>query len=168
MKPDRTRVLSEGLITGLIGCLTIVVFYGVLNLIEGHSFFFTAEELGAGLVSPDSSGEAGPVLAFNGLHVLVFLVIGVVAAWLVMQTERHPSFFVLALFIGVAGIFAVVAVFLSFAASTGVSLPIGTVIAANLVAGLGMGAYLLKAHPRLWSEVRDHMDPEAEEPGVSE
>lgn len=164
MKPDRTRVLSEGLITGLIGALTIVLFYGLLNLVEGRSFFYTASRLGAGLVSEGAGAGAGAVLAFNGLHVLVFLVIGLVAAWLVMQTERHPSFFVIVLFVGVAGILGVVAAFLSFAASTGVSLPIGTVIAANLVAGLCMGAYLLRAHPKLWSEIRDHMDPDAELP----
>ena len=167
MKPDRSRVLSEGLITGLIGALMVILFYGLFNLFEGHSFFATAERLGIGLVTAQA-GAAGAVLAFNGLHVLVFLAIGLVAAWLVMETEKHPSFFILALFIGVAGVFAVVAVFLSFAASTGVSLPIGTVIAANLMAGLGMGAYLMRAHPRLWSEIRDHMDPEEEEPGVAE
>jgi len=164
VKPDRARVLSEGLITGLVGCLTVVLFYGILNLVEGRSFFATAEHLGAGLVAAGSSGGAGPVLAFNGLHVVVFLVIGVVAAWLVMQTERHPSFFVLALFIGVAGLFAVLAVFLSFAASTGIEIPIGTVLAANLAAGALMGAYLLKAHPKLWSEIRDHLDPETDHP----
>jgi len=163
VKPDRARILSEGLFTGLIGCLTVVLFYGVLNLIEGHSFFATAERLGAGLVA-SGGGAAGAVLAFNGLHVVVFLVIGVVAAWLVMQTERHPSFFVLALFIGVAGLFAVLAVFLSFAASTGIEIPIGTVLAANLAAGALMGAYLLKAHPKLWSEIRDHLDPETDHP----
>lgn len=164
MKPDRARVLSEGLITGLIGALTVVLFYGVLNLIEGHSFFATAERLGAGLVTAES-GDAGAVLAFNGLHVLVFLAIGLVAAWLVMQTERHPSFFILALFIGIAGLFAVLAAFLSFSASSGAALPIATILVASLVAGVGMGAYLLKAHPRLWAEIRDHLDPEAETGG---
>lgn len=165
MKPDRARVLSEGLITGLIGYVVIVLFYGILNVVTGQSFFSTASHLGAGLVSPSgANAQAGAVLAFNGVHVLVFLVVGLVAAWLVMQTERHPSFFVLALFIGIAGLFAVLAAFLSFAARSGVELPIGSVIAANLLAGAAMGAYLVKAHPRLWDEIRDHLDPETEHP----
>lgn len=165
VKPDRARVMSEGLITGLIGYVVVVLFYGILNVVTGQSFFSTAAHLGAGLVSPaGSGGAAGAVLAFNGLHVLVFLVVGLVAAWLVMQTERHPSFFVLALFIGVAGLFAVMAAFVSFAAQSGIELPIGSVFAANLLAGAFMGGYLLKVHPRLWSEIRDHLDPETEHP----
>lgn len=165
MKPDRARVMSDGLITGLVGYVVIVLFYGILNVFTGQSFFSTAAHLGAGLVSAArSSGAVGGVLAFNGLHVVAFLCIGLVAAWLVMQTERHPSFFVLALFIGVAGLFGVMAGFLSFAARSGIQLPIGSFFAANLLAGVAMGAYLLKAHPRLWAEVRDHLDPETEHP----
>jgi hypothetical protein len=157
--------MSEGLITGLIGYVVIVLFYGIFNVITGQSFFSTAAQLGAGLASPSGSGSAvGAVLAFNGLHVIAFLLVGLVAAWIVMQTERHPSFFVLALFIGIAGLFGIMAGFLSFAARSGIELPIGSFFASNLLAGVAMGAYLLKAHPRLWAEVRDHLDPETEYP----
>ena len=52
MKPDRARVLSEGLITGLLGYVVIVLFYGILNVFTGQSVFSTAAHLGAGLVSP--------------------------------------------------------------------------------------------------------------------
>ena len=38
------------------------------------------------------------------------------------------------------------------------------VVAANGLAGGAMGAYLLRAHPRLWAELRDHLDPESEHP----
>jgi hypothetical protein len=165
VKPDRARVLSEGLIAGFLGYVAIVLFYGVLNLVMGDSFFSTAALLGSGLVSPTrSSGVAGAVLAFNGLHVIAFLVIGLMAAWIVMQTERHPSLFVIALFIALAGLFLSVALFLSTAAVRGEGVPIGTVIAANVLAGFAMGGYLLKAHPRLWTELRDHLDPESEHP----
>ncbi len=165
MKPDRARVLSEGLITGLLGYAVIVLFYGILNVVTGLSFFCTPARLGAGLTSSSgSTGAVGAVLAFNGLHVVAFLVVGLLAAQLVMQTERYPSFFVLALFIGVAGLFAVMAAFLAFAAESGVEIPISSVFAANLLAGVAMGAYLLKAHPRLWAEIRDHLDPETEHP----
>jgi hypothetical protein len=157
--------MSEGLITGLIGYVVIVLFYGILNVVAGQSFFSTAAQLGAGLASSSESGGAvGAVLAFNGLHVIAFLVVGLVAAWIVMQTERHPSLLVLALFIGVAGLFGIMAGFLSFAARSGIELPIGSVFAATLLAGVAMGAYLLRAHPRLWAEIRDHLDPETEHP----
>jgi len=165
VKPDRARILAEGLITGLIGGLVVILFYGFLNLVTDRSFFATAALLGAGLVSTARAGGAvGAVLAFNGVHVIAFLVIGVAAAWLVLYTERHPTFVVLALFAGVAGLFVVMAAFLSFAADSGVQIPIGSVFAANLLAGAAMGAYLLRAHPRLWAEIRDHLDSEEEHP----
>jgi len=167
VKPDRARILSEGLITGLAGYVLVVLFYAFLNVVTGRSVFATPAQLGAGLVSGSrAGGAAGAVLAFNGLHLLVFLAVGMLAAWLVMRIERQPNFFVLALFIGVAGLFAVMAAFLSFAARSGVELPIGLVFAANLLAGVAMGAYLLRAHPRLWSEIRHGLDPEAEPPGA--
>ena len=168
MKPDRARVLMEGLVTGFVGYLVIVLFYGIFNLLSGRSFFYTAAALGEDLVAPDAAGPtagaAGAVLAFNGLHVLAFLLIGLVAAWLVMQTERHPGFFVIALFAGLAGLFMTLAAFLSVSAMTEHQIPLWSVVVANLLAGLGMGAYLIRTHPRLWSELRDHVDPETEHP----
>ena len=101
MKPDSARVWFEGLVTGFLGYFTIVLFYGLLNLLIGQSFFHTAALLGRGLVEAGPDGgipdPAGAILAINGLHLLAFLAIGLVAAWLVMQMERHPTLFVLAL-----------------------------------------------------------------------
>lgn len=163
MKPDRVRTLSEGLVAGLLGGLAVILFYGVLNLLGGRSFFATAAQLGADLVAPGTPA-VGAVLAFNGLHVVAFLLVGLVAAWIVRETERHPGSFVLAVFIGIAGLFAVMAAFLSFTARAEVRLPIGTVFVANLLAGVAMGNYLLRAHPGWWRQVRDGLDPEAGAP----
>lgn len=105
MKPDSARVWFEGLVTGFLGYFTIVLFYGLLNLLIGRSFFHTAALLGRSLVEAGPDGgipdPAGAILAFNGLH---------------------------------------------------------------LLAGTAMAFYLLKAHPRLWVELRDHLDPETEQP----
>lgn len=173
MKPDRGRMLFEGLIAGLIGYAVIVLFYGVWNLLSGRAFYHTAEMLGRGLVAAPAPGAAGvaagAVLAFNGLHLVVFLLLGVVAAILVFQTERQPAFFVLVLFLAIGGFFLSLAGFLALAAGTGLQLPWGTVAIANVLAGVGMGAWLARAHPRLWSEIRDHLDPEdGREGGPSE
>lgn len=168
MRPDRARVLTEGLVTGFVGYLVVVLFYGVLNLLTGSGFFHTAAVLGQGLVAGEgavpAAGEAGAVLAFNGVHVLAFLVIGLVAAWLVMQTEKHPSLFIIVLFAGLAGLFITLGALYVAAAATAGELPFWSVVVANLLAGVGMGAYLLRAHPRLWAELRDGMDPETEHP----
>ncbi len=147
MKPDRARILSEGLITGLLGYAVVVVFYGILNLVTGLSFFSTAARLGAGLVSPESNSAVGAVLAFNGLHVVVFLLVGLLVAWLVMQMERRPSFFVLALFMGVIGLFAVMAAFLSFAARSGVETSDRIGVRGESVGGSGHGCIPAEGAP---------------------
>jgi hypothetical protein len=168
VKPDSARVWFEGLVTGFLGYFTIVLFYGLLNLLIGHSFFHTAALLGRGLVEAGPDGgipdPAGAILAFNGLHLLAFLAIGLVAAWLVMQMERHPALFVLDLFLGLAGLFLTLAAFLSTSAVTAGQIPFWSVAVSNLLAGTAMAFYLLKAHPRLWVELRDHLDPETEHP----
>ncbi|MEE8572349.1 MAG: hypothetical protein V3T20_03730, partial [Gemmatimonadota bacterium] len=168
VKPDSARVWFEGLVTGFLGYFTIVVFYGLLNLLIGQSFFHTAALLGRGLVEAGPAGgipdPAGAVLAFNGLHLLAFLAIGLVAAWLVMQMERHPALFVLALFLALAGLFLTLAAFLSTSAVNEGQIPFWSVAVANLLAGTAMALYLLNAHPRLWVELRDHVDPETEHP----
>ena len=70
MKPDRARVLSEGLITGIIGYAVVVLFYGVVNVVTGQSFFSTAARLGAGLVGPEAGDSAvGAVLALSLIHI---------------------------------------------------------------------------------------------------
>jgi hypothetical protein len=43
-------------------------------------------------------------------------------------------------------------------------IPFWSVAVSNLLAGTAMAFYLLKAHPRLWVELRDHLDPETEHP----
>lgn len=166
VKPDRARVLAEGLVTGLVGYLVVVLFYGFLNLFTGRGFFRTAELLGRGLVGGGDAapGAAGAVYAFNGVHLVAFLVIGLAAAWLVMQTERHPSFFVVALFVALAGFFATLVVWVPASARFAAELSLGSIVAANLLAGVGMGVSLVRSHPRLWSKIRDHLDPETQHP----
>lgn len=166
MKPERTRVLAEGLVAGLLGYAAIVLFYGVVNLVAGRSFFHTAAELGSGLVGEGAIGgaAAGAVLAFNGIHLLGFLLIGVVAAWIIGETEKHPSLFALFLLLAISGFMLAVVGFAVLEASIGRGPPLVSVAAANLVAGAAMAVYLFRAHPRLWSEIRDHADPELEHP----
>ncbi|MFQ5746262.1 MAG: hypothetical protein ACE5HF_03460 [Gemmatimonadota bacterium] len=171
MRPDRARVMMEGLVAGLLGYAAVALFFGVVNLIGGRNFFYTAARLGSGLTgaapgAADTAVLPGPVFAYNGVHLLAFLVIGFVAAWLVFETEKHPDFFPIFLFIALGGAFANVAAFTAISEIRSGELSLWAVLGANAAAGAAMGAYLVRAHPRLWRELREGSDPEAEE-GVS-
>ena len=168
MKPERARVLSEGLAAGLLGYLVIALFFGSLHLFTGQSLFHTAAALGEGLVSHDASivggVAAGSVIAFNGVHMMSFVLFGVIAAWLVSRAERNPGFFIVMLFLGLAGFFYSLSGFLGFSIDRPLAPSWITVALANLIAGLFMAGYLFRAHPGLWAVIRTSTDSETEHP----
>ena len=168
MTPERTRVLSEGLVAGLLGYAVIALFFGSLHLFTGQSLFHAAAALGDGLVSNDASivggAVAGSVIAFNGVHLLSFMFFGLIAAWLVSRAERNPGFFFVMLFLGLAGFFYSLSGFLGFSIDRPLAPSWITVGLANVVAGLFMAGYLFRSHPDLWVVLRDSTDPETEHP----
>jgi hypothetical protein len=168
MTPERARVLSEGLVAGLLGYVVIALFFGSLHLFTGQSLFHTAAALGDGLVSHDASivggAVAGSVIAFNGVHMLSFMLFGLIAAWLVSRSERNPGFFFVLLFLGLAGFFYSLSGFLGFSMDRPLAPSWITVALANVIAGLFMAGYLFRAHPGLWAVIRDSTDPETEHP----
>ena len=155
---SRGAVLLPGLYAGLIGYAVVVVFFAAVNVLAGRSPFHTAALFGAvvfyGLEDPAALAvTAGPVLAYNMLHMLAFLVLGVGGSWLVSMAERHPASRYLALFVLVFVFAHVVAGLVLFAQ------PLPTVgwwhlAAATLLAAVTMVWYLAARHPVLVRELR--------------
>ena len=165
MKAERERVLTEGLIAGFIGYATIIVVYGLVNLMTGKPFFLTAALLGnavLGSAGPGADlGAPGPIIVYNGIHLIAFIGIGLGAAWLISQTELHPAIWYLAFYLFLTVFFVGLVVMRIVAAPVIDQLPWGwPMIWVNLAAVTLMGLYLWKAHPRLWREVTEHGDPE--------
>lgn len=167
MRPERSRVLVEGLVAGLVGYAAVALFYAVVNVWAGRSPFFTVALLGSALVERPGGVvgvevTAPAVIAYNGMHLFVFLAIGFGAAWLLFEAERYPRFWYPVFFLFVAAFVYSLAAVLVFAAPVAESAFWWSVAGANLAAALAMGVYLWRAHPRLWRELREHADPEAE------
>ena len=166
MTRERAVVWWQGLVAGLLGYAAVALFFGVVNVLGGDSFFHTAAVLGHGLLGTDrrvveAAVEAGPVFAYNGVHLVLFLGFGFAAAWLVEEAERHPVFWYLVFFAFLVGFFYDVALLSLF------TLPLGageiswvTIVAANLSAGVVMGAYLVRGHPGLRETLEAGEDPE--------
>jgi hypothetical protein len=163
------RVLAEGLIAGGIGYATVVVLFLGLNVLLGQPAFHTPALLGGALFYGGSTTiEAAPVLAYNGVHLLVFLAVGLVGALLVTASEAKPEAYYVAFFallaIGIGGTGFVVAL----TARLGDALPAWTVLVANAAALGAMGLFLWRAHPRLPAAIERYQQADAlEEPGVS-
>ena len=165
MHVDRMRVLREGFVAGLIGAAIVAAFFGVVNVFGGHSPFYTVDRLGRALVGTAPAGgpgsAAGPALAYNGLHLLVFLLIGFALAWLTAKTEQHPAFWYLAFFGLVAAfIYDFFFVMMLAGRATG-ELPWAQVAVGSLLAAVGMVGYLLRMHPDLRRTAGEGADPES-------
>lgn len=164
MRAEREDALGQGLLAGFIGYATVALSVGIADVAQGRSFFYTAALLGEslfyGLRDP---GKVivwpGGVFAYNGLHLLVFLVIGVTAAALAVLAERGPE-----LWYGAFVLFLLVA-FHAWAAVQLLTEPVRAAIPTweiwvpSVLSGVAMLAYLVAARPRLrhalghWEEI---------------
>jgi len=158
MRSETKLTLRSGLFAGLLGYGAVVVVFAGANLLGGRSPFYTPAMLGSamfyGLRDPAALVVApGPVLAYNMVHVLAFLVLGMFTAWLVTISERYPAarFLVLFALVFVGGhVYAGLLIFAEPLLRGSAWLVIAV---ASVAAAVVMGWYLLRLHPRLRSEL---------------
>jgi hypothetical protein len=155
MEASRSSVWVDGLFTGVLGYVAVVIFVGLVDLALGRSLFYTPAAFGDGLISTDADRfvSAAPVLAYNGLHLLVFLVVGVLVSWLAYEVELHPAVWYVAFFACVSIFFLSVFFITAFGDPLGEVLPWWAIFGANIVAAGVMGTYLVKRHPQLWRKI---------------
>ena len=145
-------VLRDGVVTGLMGAATIMVWFLALDMIGGRPLY-TPTVLGTVLLGGDvSSLESLPasvpvVLFYTVIHGLAFCAVGYVAAWLFAVAEHHPPwifglllFFVL-FFCG----FLAVPIVTKPAVFEVVTIP--AILAGNTLAAIVMGGHLWRRHP---------------------
>jgi len=88
--------VREGFIAGLLGATTIAIWFLILDVVAGHALY-TPDLLGRGLISVLGKPPAMPdtmithVLAYTLFHYVVFVLVGVIIAWLVHQSARTPA-----------------------------------------------------------------------------
>lgn len=108
MERTRNQILLDGFVAGLLGYLAVVLLFAFLNVSSMHGVFRTPELLGRALLGGVTDSDTGPgsalapVLAFNGLHLLVSLGLGLVASRLAAAAEHDHG-------LGYGLIFAVIA-----------------------------------------------------------
>ncbi len=163
MEASSSNRWLEGLVAGLIGYIAVVIFVGAVDLALGRSLFYTPATLGRPLVAepaPLGTIDPGAVLAYNGLHMLVFLVIGLVVAALARFVELHPAFWFAAYFACLAAFFVAVMT-ITAADPGGEAVSWWTILGATIVAAAAMGAFIHSRHPRLWQEMKRSSEEDA-------
>jgi len=157
---DFRLVAREGFVAGLIGAAAVASWFLIVDLIAGQAFFTPAvlgQALFWGVTDPTAADvTVAAVAGYTMVHVLAFLVWGVVAAIMACQIERAPAtlFVVVVLFaVYEFGFYIVVAILaqplLGALAWTNVAI-------SNAIAAFGTGYYLWRAHPRLREALKQH------------
>jgi hypothetical protein len=153
------QVLREGTMAGICGYFAVLVVVTALDLLSGRSAFHTAAQLGAWLFHPVEDALTGPgwpsALAYNGLHLILSLFVGTVAATMVALSERVMGFWYVALMLLIAaGIYtvgALGAIAVEFKGLTDWS----TAILGTAAWVVGITVYLRFAHPRLVAQMKE-------------
>jgi hypothetical protein len=159
MKPQRSEIFLQGLVAGLLGYAAVVVFFAIANAVAGKPVFYTAALLGSALFYgardlSQVSVAAGPVLSYNGVHLLVFLALGVAAAWLAELAEHGPHFWYIGAVVLLAFALHVLGLVLALSENLRAALPAWSVLVSGALGSVAMAAYLLVVRPGLRRALR--------------
>ena len=153
---DTTRVYQEGLIAGILGALTVALWFLVVDVVHGRPFY-TPTVLGTALFGRGAwpaTLETVPasfemVAMFTWVHLLAFAVVGVVVARLIGMAERNPSLgfgFVL-LFVILEACFTAAVMIVAAPVLRALTWP--AILVANLLAAAVMAGYFWLRHPTM-------------------
>ena len=145
-------VMRDGIVTGLMGAATIMLWFLVLDAIHGRPLY-TPTVLGTVLLGVDTASlrdlpvSLPVVLFYTAVHCLAFCAVGYVAAWLFAVAEHHPPwiFGLLLFFILFFCAFLAVPIVAKPRVFDVVTVP--AILAGNFLAAVVMGGRLWRRHP---------------------
>lgn len=156
MAQQRYPTVFHGAVAGIVGYVSVALLFAIVNILAGRSPFYTAAALGSVVVTGTNSGPVvttpGPILAYNAIHLLVFLVIGFLASWLVTWSEHGSpgaARWYLGLSLLIFVLFHLFAFAQGFARAVADALPGGLIWGGGLLAAAVMIGYLMVVHPAL-------------------
>jgi len=154
MSVNRTKLLSQGVLAGCIGYATLAGVVSLIDLAVGRSPFHSAAVLGASLfygVTDASQVSVTPayVLAYNGAHLLVFLLLGVIGSALATLADRGKQLWYVAVFFFIFVAFHAMGALQAVSVSMRTTLSGSMIWVAGVAAALAMGAYFMLVHPRM-------------------
>jgi hypothetical protein len=153
-----SRVYQEGLIAGILGALTVALWFLVVDMMHGRPFY-TPTVLGTALFGrgawpwPPTLEGLPPsfemVAMFTWVHLLVFAVIGVIVAYLISVAERNPSlgFGIVLLFVILEACFTVAAMIVAQPVLRALTWP--AILVANFLAAAVIAGYFWLRHPTI-------------------
>jgi hypothetical protein len=158
----RPRTIREGIAVGLIGYASVALFYSVFDFQAARGTLYTVNMLGravfGGLRDPSvlqfpMGLGMGAIFAYNVVHLIFALAIGVLVVALVAIGERNPAQRGPVRLIIVVGFAITVIVVGLLSSSMRPVLPWWSIVVANALAVLVAGTYLVRRHPGLFQRL---------------
>lgn len=158
MRIETRRVFEQGLVAGVLGHIVVALVFAFANLVAGRSLLHTPALLGAslfyGLTDPSQLEiRAAYVLAYNGTHLLLFILLGLIGSWLTMIADRGWQLWYLATFFFLFIAFHVFGLIQLLAAPVRLAFPDVMLWVAGLLSTAAMAAYFIATHPRLRAQL---------------
>ncbi|HLI81005.1 MAG TPA: hypothetical protein VKV03_13550 [Candidatus Binataceae bacterium] len=151
-------ILQEGVAAGLIGAVIVAAWFLAYDLAMGDAFktpLLLAEAIFNNSTAAAPDTVAPLIIAYSVIHFLGFIAFGVALAILMAATDREPL-----VALGVLVVFAIFEVFFFgwvtlIDSSLLEQLGWWKIIAANLLALIGMMMYELSSHRGLWVRLQE-------------
>lgn len=153
MRRDQQETWVHGCIAGLLAYAVIVVLFGAGNLLVGRSPLATASQLGTALfpylADPAGGISITAVIAYNGMHVIGSLVLGMAAAWLMHEVDLHPAIWYPVFFTAIAAVIFATVFVAQLVTERIAAASWRTIVVANTAAMVSAVWYLWRTHPGL-------------------
>lgn len=153
------RVVRDGLVVGVIAYVAVAAFYAIFDVLAARGSLYTLDLLGKavfrGLRDPSvletpMQPDGAAMAAYNALHLVLSLAIGVVVSWLVAMAEHRPEHARLAGLTVIAGFIVTIVAVGVLTAGMRAVLPWWSIVVANAFAVVLAGVYFLRRHPGIW------------------
>ena len=155
---ERHNTVREGVLAGIIGATSIVVWFAIIDILGAHPFH-TPDILGAGLISVLGKPPMMPdtlvfrVFIYTVFHYVAFAIVGIIIAKIVHQSARTPAILAGFLIAFVAFELGAIGLTTLFTESTLGGMAWYQIFLANLLAAALMFWFMWRRHPALRGDI---------------
>ncbi|MDP2481097.1 MAG: hypothetical protein Q8W51_12115 [Candidatus Palauibacterales bacterium] len=147
-------ILWDGLIAGALGAVTVALWFLILDLAKNqplHTPSLLGDALLHGASSATNGVEVEPslVAVYSGIHLGLFALFGLTAAWVIAKFKQTPILGYLLVFFFVFFEFAFYVFVLVWAHPIAGDLAVWAILVGNFLAVLAMGSYFTVRNPGL-------------------
>lgn len=160
--PTPKQDTRDGVLVGLIAYAAVAAFYSIFDVLAGRGFLFTVNVLGRavfrGLRDPivlqyPVAIDDTAIFLYNGMHLVLSLVIGLVVMRLVGESERNPGRARSRLMMVVAGFVVTIAVVGWLSVPIRPVLPWWSIVVANSLAVVLAAVYVVRQRPGVFGRL---------------